>query len=78
MTSTGRKDRDDHSVATYARMAEQLADLGIDVPRDLDLLSALTTGLASQQLANDPGGDRWRQLSHEAAQMFLSHVRSPR
>jgi AcrR family transcriptional regulator len=64
------------SVASYARMAEQLADLGINDPHDLDLLSALTTGLASQQLANDPGGHRWRNLSHEAAQMFVSHVRS--
>ncbi len=68
----------DVSVATYARMAEQLAELGIDDPRDLDLLSALTSGLASQQLANDPGGDRWRRLSHDAAQMFLSHARSSR
>lgn len=66
------------SLASYARMAERLAAVGIDDPRDLDLLSALTTGLASQQLANDPGGARWRQLSHEAAQMFLSHVRRPR
>jgi len=66
------------SLASYARMAEQLAALGIDDPRHLDLLSALTTGLASQQLANDPGGDRWHQLSHDAAQMFLAHVRIPR
>lgn len=66
------------SVASYTRMAEQLAQLGIDDPRDLDLLSALTAGLASQQLANDTGGDRWRRLSHEAAQMFLSYVRSSR
>lgn len=64
------------SVVAYARMAEQLAELGIDDPRALDLLSALTSGLASQQLANDPGGDRWRRLSREAAQMFLSHLRS--
>ncbi len=64
------------SVASYARMTEQLGELGVDDPRDLDLLSALTSGLASQQLANDPDGDRWRRLSHEAAQMFLSHVRS--
>lgn len=66
------------SVASYARAAEQLAELGVDDPGDIDLLSALTSGLASQQLANDPDGDRWRRLSREAAQMFLSHVRSPR
>jgi AcrR family transcriptional regulator len=65
------------SVASYERMTEQLARLGIDDSRQMDLLSALTSGLASQQLANDPGGRRWRDLSRDAAEMFLSHVRRP-
>ena len=63
------------SVASYTHMSERLARLGIVAERDLDLLTALTSGLASQQLANDPGGHRWRDLSHQAAEMFLSHVR---
>jgi AcrR family transcriptional regulator len=66
------------SIASYRRMTEQLAELGVDDPRDMDLLSALTSGMASQQLANDPQGQRWRGLSHDAAAMFLSHVRSQR
>jgi AcrR family transcriptional regulator len=65
------------SVASYERMTEQLAELGLDETRHMDLLSALTSGLASQQLANDPGGQRWRDLSRDAAEMFLSHVRRP-
>ena len=66
------------SVASYARMTDQLALLGIREPRDIDLLSALSSGLAAQQLANDPHGDRWRRLSLDAAAMFLDHVRRPR
>jgi AcrR family transcriptional regulator len=65
------------SVASYGRMTEQLAELGITDARGMDLLSALTSGLASQQLANDPGGRRWRDLSRDAAAMFLTHVRRP-
>jgi AcrR family transcriptional regulator len=64
------------SVASYTRMAEHLAALDVGDARDMDLLTALTSGLASQQLANDPEGGRWRDLSRDAAQMFLSHVRS--
>jgi AcrR family transcriptional regulator len=63
------------SQASYTRMAEELALLGIDDPQALDLLTALTGGLAAQQLANDPGGDRWVRLAGEAARMFLTHVR---
>lgn len=63
------------SRASYARMTDRLAGLGIHDPRDLDLLTALTSGLASQQLANDPDGDRWRALSRDAAQMALTHAR---
>jgi hypothetical protein len=44
------------------------------VSRDTDLLTALISGLASQQLANDPDGDRWRRLSREAAEMYVKHV----
>jgi AcrR family transcriptional regulator len=66
------------SVASYARMRAQLAELGIDDPRDLDLLTALTSGLAAQQLANDPDGTRWRDLAADAARMFLTHVRRSR
>jgi AcrR family transcriptional regulator len=65
------------SVDSYTEMTGRLAELGVDRARDLDLLSALTSGLASQQLANDPRGDRWHALSRDAAQMFLAHVRRP-
>ena len=63
------------SVRTYERMAQQLARLGIDDPKALDLVTAVTAGLAAQQLANDPDGDRWRRLSREAAEMILAQTR---
>lgn len=39
---------------------------------DLDLWTALVTGLASQQISNDPGGSRWRGLTDEAVDMFVA------
>jgi AcrR family transcriptional regulator len=66
------------SVASFERMTRQLTALGIDDPRDVDLLTALTSGLAAQQLANDPDGVRWRELSADAARMYLAHVRRAR
>lgn len=65
------------SVGSYARMARQLGELGITDTHHLDLLTALSAGLAAQQLANDPNGTRWRELSRDAAEMFLAHVRRP-
>lgn len=42
----------------------------------LDLLTALMTGLVDQQIANDPGGQRWVGLIDDAARMFVVHCRS--
>lgn len=64
------------SVASYDRMMALLADVGVEREEDVDLLTALTSGMAAQQLANDPGGDRWRRLSRAAAEMLITHVRS--
>lgn len=57
----------------------RLAAAGIDDPRHLDLFTALNSGLADQQIANDPGGSRWLDLVDETVSMFLAHCRaSPR
>ncbi len=63
------------SVATYERMTDELGRIGIDAPRAVDLVTAVTAGLAAQQLANDPAGDRWRRLSRDAAEMILAQTR---
>lgn len=54
---------------------EALAAIGVATPGALDLLTALLTGLADQQLSNDPGGDRWGRLLDDALDMYLAHVR---
>lgn len=51
---------------------EVLAAAGADRLDDLDLWTALVTGLASQQMSNDPGGARWRSLVDDAVDMFVA------
>jgi AcrR family transcriptional regulator len=46
----------------------------LDPDHDLDLYTALTAGIVSQQLANDPGGTRWTRLVDEMMDMYLAHV----
>lgn len=58
----------------FAAMADHLATLGITHPADVDLYTAITSGLAAQQAANDPGGDRYARLAGDAVRMFLAHV----
>lgn len=62
------------SQRSFARMQALLTDLGITHPDHLDLLTAIGSGLAAQQLANDPDGDRWRRRCSDAARMFIDHM----
>lgn len=57
------------SPESYALAREALDGLaallgagGLDRPEDVDLWTAVVSGLATQQLSNDPGGDRWSRL----------------
>jgi AcrR family transcriptional regulator len=50
------------------------ASLGVTDPEALDLFTALGTGLADQQISNDPGGDRWIRLIDDAVEMFYEHM----
>ena len=52
----------------------ELAALGVRDAAAADLGTALFTGLVSQQLSNDPGGKRWRDLVDRAARMLLAEV----
>jgi len=47
---------------------------GFGSRRALDLWTALSAGLAAQQLANEPGGTRWVRLVDEAVDMFFGHM----
>jgi AcrR family transcriptional regulator len=65
---------------SYAPAVEGLADLqarlracGVDDPRAWDAWTAMAAGLAAQQNANEPGGQRWLRLADEFIDMFLEH-----
>lgn len=57
----------------YTLGLSSLRDLGL-TDADLDLATAVMTGLASQQIANDPGGDRWEQLLDRATRMLFAEL----
>lgn len=63
------------------QMRGRFAAAGITDPAHFDLGTALVGGLAAQQTANEPGGDRWLRLIDDAVDMFFDHVfasRAPR
>jgi AcrR family transcriptional regulator len=53
---------------------ERAAAAGLTTDHDVDLYTAVVAGLNAQQLANDPGGDRWLGLVDEAIDMLLDHT----
>lgn len=62
------------SVGEYQRMAQALTAFGVTSAEDLDLYTAIASGLAAQQMANDPTGDRWTRLAPTAAHMLLNDI----
>lgn len=64
------------SEASLARFEEHLHRCGVVDPAAVDLFTALGTGLADQQISNDPGGDRWIRLIDEATGMFVTHMKA--
>ncbi len=62
------------SQESLTRLGARLRTYGVADEAGVDLLTALGTGLADQQISNDPGGDRWIRLVDEAAEMFYDHI----
>jgi AcrR family transcriptional regulator len=52
---------------------KQFAKVGIDAEY-FDLWTGIISGLSFQQIANEPGTDRWVRLVDDAVNMFLDHV----
>lgn len=57
--------------------ASQLALVGVTDARFVDLWTAMISGLTSQQISNDPGGDRWAGLLYEVVDLFCDHAGIP-
>lgn len=55
-------------------MAERLEAAGITGPSQIDVFSALVSGLAHQQVANDPGGDRWVVLARRVVEALFADI----
>jgi AcrR family transcriptional regulator len=50
-----------------------LSACGVTDARAFDAWTAVTQGIAAQQDANEPGGDRWIRLVDEITDMYLEH-----
>jgi AcrR family transcriptional regulator len=65
------------AVEVFGLMLGQLRGLGITADEDADIYTALIGGLVNQQLANDPGGQRWRRLIPRVLNMFADDLGLP-
>lgn len=62
------------AVRSLDELTAILSEIGVDDPAHVDLYTALVSGIISQQIANDPGGDRWLRTLDDAIDMYLDHV----
>jgi len=69
------------SPQAYAASVEAYSTMGTYLPisdqDDIDIYTALIAGLGAQQLANDPGGQRWRRLIPRVINMFADNLGLP-
>jgi AcrR family transcriptional regulator len=54
--------------------AQRLAAVGVRDAERADIFTGIVAGFTQLQVANDPGGDRWRRLARPATEMFLAGV----
>jgi AcrR family transcriptional regulator len=64
------------AVEAYERTAAPLVAMADLSQEDFDLVSAFVGGLVNQQLANDPGGDRWVRLLDDVVDLLLPRIQS--
>jgi AcrR family transcriptional regulator len=62
------------ALQVFEEMREIFTAAGLGGPADFDMWTALVSGVAAQQIANDPGGDRWLRLLDELVDMFVDHI----
>jgi AcrR family transcriptional regulator len=62
------------AVEVFDQMRARFAAAGLDDPAQFDIWTALVAGLATQQTANDPGGQRWIRLIDEVVDMYADHM----
>lgn len=62
------------AVAVLEGLRTALAKHGVTRQEDVDLSIALVGGLIDAQVANDPGGSRWRRLLNRTIDMFADNL----
>lgn len=62
------------AVEALELLRARLAAVGVTDQKAVDLWTALLSGLINQQIANDPGGDRWSRLVEDIVDMYVAHV----
>ena len=62
------------AVEVWGTGRDLLTAAGLVQPDQFDLWTAIVAGLAVQQIANDPGGDRWLRLIDQAVDMYADRV----
>jgi len=65
------------SLESMALFRQALAEIGITAQSDIDLNTGIVSGFIDQQLANDPGGDRWRSQLPRVIDMYADAVGLP-
>lgn len=55
-------------------MTERLSAAGVTGQSEVDIFSAIVSGLAHQQVANNPGGDRWVVLSRGVVERLVTDI----
>ncbi|HET6876846.1 MAG TPA: TetR/AcrR family transcriptional regulator [Jatrophihabitans sp.] len=65
------------SVQVYERLRAVMRARGVRSQADLDLWTACLGGFVDQQLANDPGGTRWRRQLPRLVDMYCDEVGMP-
>lgn len=58
-----------------AFLAAWLQDAGLPDPATLDLMRALLLGIAGEQIANEPGGQRWLRFTDDVVDIAIEQAR---
>jgi AcrR family transcriptional regulator len=61
----------------YEKGSAAIKAAGIEEQADLDVFTAIVSGMSHQQVANDPGGSRWVKHAERAVDMFLAATATP-
>src|SRR5215471_3815316 len=65
------------SMAVYEQFRVSMTRRGVHKQADLDLWTGILGGFVDQQLANEPGGTRWRRQLPRLVDMYCDEVAVP-